>query len=462
MWLIPPAAHAKRIALLIGNADYKSSPLRNPVNDVRAIETKLRALGFDIFKRENIKRSDVGRLTRDFLDRLKEGDEVVFFYAGHGVQYKDINYLPAVDADIETEDDIPLNSINVKQLLERIEEARPNMMMIFLDACRNNPFSRSFRSLDRGLARMGYAPPGTLVSFATRPGAVASDGDGKNGTYTTHLLRYMDEPGLPIEQLLKRVAAGVSAETRGRQEPWVEGGIRGDFTFAMALERAAAASPQGEARLLPSIDERERAVWDSLKTATSVEPLKEYLRLFPSGTFKAEASVLIAKLTADGGVRNREDEEGRAWSQAESQRTADLYEVYLASYPQGRFVKIAKSRLNDLLQTKELVVWAAGRDGSLAKVRDYLELYPTGRFVNEAKDRLRKFTEEAELQEEVAVWSTASTRSGLNTYIAKYPHGRFLEDARKRTLVLEAQEMERSRPPPSQPIVPVRIIPPAM
>jgi hypothetical protein len=175
---IQAPAHAARLALVIGNAAYTEGPLRNPVNDVRAMEQKLVGLGFKVNKVENLKRREIGRTLTAFANSIKAGDEVVVFYAGHGVQVKGVNYLPAVDAEIQSEEDVPLNSLNLNTLLERLDEAKAGLKLVFLDACRNNPYARSFRSGDRGLARVSAAPTGTLLHFATRPGSVAADGSG--------------------------------------------------------------------------------------------------------------------------------------------------------------------------------------------------------------------------------------------------------------------------------------------
>jgi formylglycine-generating enzyme required for sulfatase activity len=229
--LWPAAAQAARQALVIGNAAYADSPLRNPVNDARAVEAKLAALGFTVQKVENLKRQQIGRTLTAFASRVQPGDEVVVFYAGHGLQVKGVNYLPAVDADIQSEDDVALNSLNLNSLLDRLDEAKAGVKLLFLDACRNNPYARSFRSGSRGLARVSDAPSGTLMHFATRPGSVAADGSGSNGLYTTELIRQIDQPGVPIEQMLKRVASAVERASQGQQEPWVEGSLKGDFYF---------------------------------------------------------------------------------------------------------------------------------------------------------------------------------------------------------------------------------------
>jgi uncharacterized caspase-like protein len=200
-------AQAARVALVVGNAAYADSPLRNPVNDARAMRAKLAGLGFDVTAVENLKRNEIGRTINGFASRIRPGDEVVVFYAGHGLQVKGVNYLPAVDAAIHTEEDVPLNSLNLNTLLDRLDEAKAGVKLLFLDACRNNPYARSFRSTARGLARVQDAPSGTLMHFATRPGSVAADGTGANGLYTTELLRQIDQPGVPIE---------TDAQARGR------------------------------------------------------------------------------------------------------------------------------------------------------------------------------------------------------------------------------------------------------
>ena len=239
-------AQAARQALVIGNSAYADSPLKNPVNDARAMDAKLRSLGFEVQKVENLKRALIGRTLSGFAARIRPGDEVVVFYAGHGLQVKGVNYLPTVDAEIHGEDDVAVNSLNLNALLDRLDEAKAGVKLLFLDACRNNPYARSFRSASRGLARVADAPSGTLMHFATRPGSVAADGNGANGLYTTELLKAIDQPGLPVEQMLKRVAAAVERASQGQQEPWVEGSLKGDFYF-----RVAGAAPNPVATVLP-------------------------------------------------------------------------------------------------------------------------------------------------------------------------------------------------------------------
>ena len=159
---------AARLALVIGNAAYKDSPLKNPVNDARAISKKLTVLGFKVQMVENMKRLQIGKTVTGFVNMIRPGDDIVVFYAGHGVQLKGVNYFPAVDAEILTEEDVALNSLNLNTLLERLDETKGGVKLLFLDACRNNPFARNFRGGERGLARVPSSPTGTLIGLTQK------------------------------------------------------------------------------------------------------------------------------------------------------------------------------------------------------------------------------------------------------------------------------------------------------
>jgi branched-chain amino acid transport system substrate-binding protein len=238
-FLLIDAANAGRLALVIGNRDYTVGALKNPINDASAMAEALASLGFQVTSVRNLKRDDIGRTLENFASRIRPGDDVVVFYAGHGMQVKGVNYLPAVDANIRVESDVALNSLNLNQLLDRLDEAKAGVRLLLIDACRDNPYSRGFRSGSRGLARQEGAPSGTLMHFATRPGGVAADGTGTNGLYTGQLLKHLRTPGLAVESMLKRVAAGVRQESGGDQQPWTEGALDGEFYFVSAPAGAA-------------------------------------------------------------------------------------------------------------------------------------------------------------------------------------------------------------------------------
>lgn len=224
-------ARPPRRALVVGNRDYVVGRLKNPLNDARAMAAQLRGLQFTTTLVENLRRDDIGRVVDGFLASVQPGDDVVLFYAGHGLQIRGANYLPAVDAQIRGESDVPLNSIHLNALLERLDEARAGVRLLLIDACRDNPYARSWRSGAVGLARIDAAPAGTLIHFATRPGGVSADGEGEHGLYTKHLLQHLRTPDLPVEQMLKRVASAVRRESGNAQLPWTEGSLDGEFYF---------------------------------------------------------------------------------------------------------------------------------------------------------------------------------------------------------------------------------------
>ena len=279
-----------RIALVVGNGAYKTSPLNNPVNDARAITRSLKELGFEVLLRENLTQQGFLGALREFGTRLKDSGGVgLFYYAGHGMQVKGANYLIPVDAAIEGEDEVRYMSIDANQVLDKMDQAGNRLNIVILDACRDNPFARSFRSKQSGLAQMD-APSGMLVAFATAPGAVAYDGDGANGVYTKHLLRNLTIPGLPIELVLKRVREGVSKDTAQKQIPWETSSLLGDFYFKPLQVQANAATGSIDSAAV------ELAFWDSVKNSNTAGEYRAYLDKYPNGQFATLAQSRMAAL----------------------------------------------------------------------------------------------------------------------------------------------------------------------
>ena len=219
-----------RIALVIGNAAYDEAPLRNPVNDARAMTRALKRVGFQVTSLENASREAMEQAIVDFTSRLQTDAAGLFYYAGHGVQLRGRNYLIPVDANIDSERQVRVESVDVNLLLEELEYARNRVNVVILDACRNNPFERRLRGTSRGLAAIDAAR-GTLIAYATAPGSVAMDGDGVNGLYTEELLDALMVPGLSVEEVFKRVRGGVAKRTNDRQIPWESSSLVGEFVF---------------------------------------------------------------------------------------------------------------------------------------------------------------------------------------------------------------------------------------
>ena len=221
-----------RIALVIGNSAYPTAPLKNPSNDAKAIAAKLKELGFEVYSYTDLGQVDMKRHIREFGNKLAEKEGVgLFYYAGHGMQLNGENYLIPVDAQIEKEQDVELEAVNLKRVMGEMEYARNDLNIVILDACRNNPFARSFRSTTgRGLAQT-TAPKGSFIAYATAPGSVASDGSGSNGLYTQELLKALSKSGLKIEDVFKEVRKNVYEQSQGKQVPWENSSIFGDFYF---------------------------------------------------------------------------------------------------------------------------------------------------------------------------------------------------------------------------------------
>ena len=284
----------RRVALVIGNGRYPGVPLRNPVNDARDMAAALRGLGFDVIERTDVTQKEMYRAVTQFGSRLSVGGIALFFYAGHGIQVKGKNYLIPVDAQIGGESSVSSETVDVDVILDQL--AASTLNLVILDACRNNPFERRFRSVGGGLAQM-EAPKGTLIAYATAPGKVASDGTGRNGLYTRELLRVIQTPGLPVEKAFKLVRANVARVTNDNQIPWESSSLTGDFYF-----RPGAGEPgvgtEAPAPVAPDPAAIELAFWDGVKGSKDAGSFKAYLDQYPDGRFAALARVRIREFDA--------------------------------------------------------------------------------------------------------------------------------------------------------------------
>ncbi|MEW6266698.1 MAG: caspase family protein [Thermodesulfobacteriota bacterium] len=233
-WSLPE----RRVALVIGNAAYKDSPLKNPANDARDMAAALKSLDFEVIHKENADKRTMVTAADEFGQKLRTADVGLFFFAGHGVQIKGINYLIPVGAHVSIEQDVEFEGVDAGRILGQMEAAGNKVNIVLLDACRDNPFARSFRSSSRGLARMD-APKGSVIAFATAPGSTASDGKGRNGVFTQNLLQHMKTPGLKIEDVLKQVRIGVLRDTSDKQVTWDSSSLTGDFYFSLGATTAS-------------------------------------------------------------------------------------------------------------------------------------------------------------------------------------------------------------------------------
>ena len=222
--------HVQRLALVIGNSAYQMAPLKNPLNDAEDMAVNLKNLGFEVILKKNADQRTMEDTIRYFGKQLRNGGVGLFYFAGHGMQVNGRNYLIPIDAKIESENDVKYEAVDAGRVLGQMEDAENKINIVILDACRNNPFSRNFRTSERGLARMD-APKGSLIAYATAPGEVAADGSERNGIFTKYLMKHMIEPNLPIELVLKQARIDVARATGGKQIPWEASSLMGNFYF---------------------------------------------------------------------------------------------------------------------------------------------------------------------------------------------------------------------------------------
>ncbi len=279
-----PAKPEQRVALVIGNSAYETVPLRNPVNDARSMGRTLGELGFDVAVRENLTQKEMKMEIQAFGQKLQKGGVGLFYFAGHGIQVNGRNFLIPVGAKIDHEKQVEYEGVDAGSVLAEMEFAHNRLNIVILDACRDNPFARSFRSTSVGLASIN-APSGTLIAYATSPGSVANDGPGENGVYTGELIKAMQVPGLRIEDVFKQVRASVRESTQGKQIPWESSSMEGDFYFRPP---SAGVMPSDDAGKTPAggVGEKARGEGAPRTVKTWKEPVTGMVFVWvPSGCY---------------------------------------------------------------------------------------------------------------------------------------------------------------------------------
>ncbi len=233
----------KRVALVIGNSNYRIGFLPNPHNDAEDMEKMLKQYGFSVIHKQDLNHRDMKTAIRTFKQGISPNGISLFYYAGHGMQIDGHNYLVPLGADIEGAEDVEYNAVDAQWVVKSMNKAGSRVNIVILDACRNNPFRGFFRSQE-GLAAM-YAPDGTIISYATALGKKAADGNKRNGLYTEKLLAAIQMPGLPLEKVFKQTATEVKRVSGGQQVPWVSTSLTGkDFCFSPCQKQITSVSPE--------------------------------------------------------------------------------------------------------------------------------------------------------------------------------------------------------------------------
>jgi uncharacterized caspase-like protein len=249
--LASEAQAEKRVALVIGNSAYQhTAPLKNPRNDAEDMTITLKRLGFEVVAGYDLDERGMAQKVRDFARSVDQADVALFFYAGHGLQAKNQNYLVPVNAALKVESDLDFETLPLDLVMKQMQRAA-RLSLVFLDACRDNPLSRSLKVSSRstavgsGLARIEEAA-GMMIAFSTQPGNVALDGTGRNSPFTKALLTHIETAGATIGDVMIDVRKQVIAETGERQVPWENSSLTGKFYFKQGTQTAAVAPPAGE------------------------------------------------------------------------------------------------------------------------------------------------------------------------------------------------------------------------
>jgi uncharacterized caspase-like protein len=294
-----PALAEKRVALVIGNSNYKNAALLpNPANDAAAIAGTLKSAGFDLVdSRLDLQATDMRRALREFADQARDADIAVVYYAGHGIEIDGTNYLIPTDARLERDTDIYDETFSLDRVLLAIEPAR-QLRLVIVDACRNNPFADTMkrtvasRSISRGLARVEPTTTNTLVAFAAKAGLTALDGNSTNSPYATALVKHIATPGLDLRRAFGFVRDDVLQATGNRQEPYVYGSL-GGADVALVPAKPAVSAPAGNAQ-----SEMRRDYELALQLGNQ-DALSAFLNQHPEGYYASLAKLQLAKIAAE-------------------------------------------------------------------------------------------------------------------------------------------------------------------
>ena len=296
-----PAWAEKRVALVLGNSAYQNvAQLPNPVNDGAVIAAKLREAGFDVVdSRHDLPAAETRRALRDFADRSRDADIAVVYYAGHGMEVDGTNYLIPVDAKLERDTDVYDEAFSLDRVLLAIEPAK-RLRLVILDACRDNPFTKSMkrtlasRAISQGLAKVEPTSPNMLIAYSAKAGSTAADGDGKNSPFTVALSKYLTTPGLDVRRAFGFVRDDVLKNTSNRQEPFVYGSLGGeDVPLVPAKPSASVPAPA------PNPQAEVRRDYELALQVGNKDALNAFVAQYPDGFYANLAKIQLGKLTAE-------------------------------------------------------------------------------------------------------------------------------------------------------------------
>jgi hypothetical protein len=357
-----PAMAENRLALVIGQSDYRSVPaLPNPANDAKAMTQLLTDSGFEVLAASDLSQDQLRQKVSEFASQMaSRGPDTValVFYAGHGLQIDGENYLVPVDIDVKREADIPIQAVRLNDILNTLNSVPSKMRILMLDACRNNPFPEINKTAGHGLAIVDAktGAPGTFVSFSTSPGAEAEDGNGNDSPYTTALLTAAKAPGIPIEETFKRVRLQVNRATEGRQTPWDSSSLTDDFSF---IAGPTASGPNAASGAKQVAVKRTVEEWKRDLKGKPVDVAHELI--VGDGSEEAYEAFVALYTQPPFGPQAREwlDRHRRmvAWNIAVITNTAAGYRAFLAQYPDSDLAATAR-KLEERLRNRPSIATA--------------------------------------------------------------------------------------------------------
>ena len=439
----------KRIALVIGNDAYqKVSKLEKAGNDATAMARELKAAGFEVLLHHDLNYRGMVKAVETLANSITGGDQVVVFFAGHGVQIKTGSYLLPVDIDATSESEVEKTAYGLADLTDKLSEAKASFALVMVDACRNNPLKSKGRSLGstRGLSAI-EPPKGQMVVYSASKGQQALDrlsesDNNPNGVFTREFIAKMKRPGVRIEDLVRDVQDSVEELARSishDQRPALYNESRGNFYFFGPT--TVKVTPQISGATVPSRarskEEIEDGYWDSIQDSQDSSAIDAYLKEYPKGRYAAQARVTLSKLKAESSKSAGsnvaptlvpvaiEDTETHFWIEVKTSGAREYLDAYLKQYPKGKYLALAKIELKKLddqdkaqraraevekrqaaererqeIQRAELAAWDEAKAGaSSSSYISYLERYPQGRFAPLAQVAQHKAQREASDQE---------------------------------------------------------------
>ncbi len=408
----------KRVALVIGNSGYPASALENPRHDAAAMDAALQRLGFKVDTVIDGTKAQLDAAMKGLARRADSADVAAVFYAGHGIQVNGANYIVPIDAKPQSARDLKREMVKLDDIIDDMGQAK--VKLVFFDACRDNPLARSF---SRGGSR-GLAPPnevsGTLISFATKHGNTASDGEEKNSPYTQALIAELNNPaGVEIEALLKNVNRKVKAKTHGQQEPWKYGNLDADFYFIFqgpttVNVQQAPADP-------------ETKTWEAAESANTAQSYRAYLDAYPKGRYVVAAKIKLDSLKTPAVVPPvkvavlpaptfvADDPETAFWNEVKTNGAREYFDAYVKQYPKGKYLAFAKLELKKIDDKEKTDKVREDAERKAAQARGEAE---------------RKQMAEREKQERIKAeqdqWESAkreNSSAAYTSYLSSYPNG---------------------------------------